>query len=62
MNETANDVFNYLSHLKNIKKTLNNNYYVSCDEGIWTIFDKTNDLPVMSMTRKNFEIFQEIEV
>ncbi len=57
----SNDVLNYLSHLKDIKAKLGPAYQFHKEDDLYIIFDESS-LPVLSLTQKNFEIFQEIEV
>lgn len=61
MQATANDVLYYLMRLKSIKQELGPDYIYSFDEEVYTIFNSEN-IPILSLTKKNFEIFQEIEV
>ncbi len=58
---TSEDVFNYLSHLKDIKRRMGKNYKISKDEEI-NIFYNESNIPVFSCTDKIFEIFEELKV
>jgi hypothetical protein len=57
---SSNDVLNYLSHLKEIKKSIPN-YTVSEDENIFTIYD-SNNIPKISLSKDIYKVFKEIEV
>jgi len=60
MNESAQDVFNYLNKLRESKKSLGA-YHVSKEEGLFIIYDQ-NNIPRHTMTEKIFRIFEEMEV
>jgi len=58
---STNDLLNYLNHLKDIKKSLGDDYYFHKEDDLYIIFDK-NSIPKLTLSQEIFRIFRELEV